>query len=498
MQLHKRSTGLLAHISSLPSAYGIGDFGPSAYKFAGFLNSAGCDYWQVLPLNPTRTGTGNSPYSSNSAFAINPLFISPELLKEQQLIHDLHNPGFEENRVDYPKVTEFKMSLLQEAFHNFFRHHNQEPYKQFCKKNHYWLHDYSLFTILDEHHENKEWCEWEHAFAHHNEQALYEFADQHREEIRFVKFVQYIAFQQWFDLKNHCRQNQIKLFGDIPIYVHYHSADVWANQHFFKLDEQSRKPVYIAGVPPDYFSETGQLWGNPVYDWETLRNDGYSWWLNRLQMNFDLFDLVRIDHFRGLIGFWQVPADHENAINGEWTPVPYDDFFKTCYRKFPLFPVIAEDLGIITPDVNEFLLRSGIPGMRVLQFGLPDTDPENSYLPHNYIENCVAYTGTHDNNTLKGWYENELSPEAKQQINEYLGLETGNNNAENQIIRLLISSVARLVILPVQDILGLGQECRMNKPSTTEHNWEWRFSTHQLNREISGKMHRLNEVYGRI
>lgn len=356
----QRGSGILLHITSLPSPYGIGDLGPVAYKFADFLAEAGQSYWQVLPLNPTDPAFGNSPYSSPSAFAGNTLLVSPEILIREGLLSDgdiKTKPAFMESYCDYVKVIPYKTALLSRAFQHFLHRDDlHSEYDEFCSRSASWLDDFSLFTVIKKHCDQRSWIEWEEGLKNIDEESLEKIRKEYEEEIEKEKFFQYLFFKQWSALRNYCNQRKIKIIGDIPIYVNYDSVDVWTNPGIFKLDSD-RKPTHVAGVPPDYFSQTGQLWGNPVYRWETLKETGYNWWIERLARNLELFDFTRIDHFRGLVAFWEVPAGETTAVNGQWQRVPSDDFFNALFAHFPDLPIIAEDLGLITQDVVYVRLR---------------------------------------------------------------------------------------------------------------------------------------------
>ncbi len=495
----KRNSGILLHISSLPGDYGIGDFGEEAYRFADFLEAASVFSWQVLPLNPTDLIMGNSPYSSSSAFALNPLLVSPAKLFEDGLLskEDVEEiPYLSFRKVDYKKVIRFKTTLLYKAYENFVMQTSNDDFLSFCEEANFWLDDFALFQVLRNHYKGIEWNKWPKDLRDRKESAMKKAVLENAEAVTREKFIQYIAYRQWFGLKNYCNQKGIQLIGDIPIYVQFNSADVWANQANFKLDRK-KKPVEVAGVPPDYFSETGQLWGNPVYDWRTLKKNDFSWWVNRMTLNLKLFDRVRIDHFRGLVAYWSVKAGEKTAVNGVWKEVPAELLFGTFRKKFKELPLIAEDLGMITPDVVAFLEKTGFPGMRVLQFGFMGNNPDDAYLPHNYIHNTVAYTGTHDNNTLRGWYTRELNIADHQRISQYLGKKAGISVVHKELIRLMIFSVADTVIFPLQDLLGAGQRARMNRPGKAKHNWEWRFKKDELNSSLSDWLHVINELSGR-
>ena len=495
-----RGSGVLLHLTSLPSPFGIGDMGPWAYKFIDFLAESKQSYWQILPLNPTNLEHGNSPYYSTSAFACNALLISPELLVQDGLLdqQDLsHLDKFPEERVDYYKAKAYKEKLLHQAFEHFKTRKEPHEYEDFRAQNAQWLDDYALFTALKSHFKGEVWSEWPEAIRERRPADLQPIKKELDDEIEKEVFLQYLFFKQWHTLKNYCNEKGIGVIGDMPIYVVHDSADVWIYPELFKLDNEKR-PYAVAGVPPDYFSETGQLWGNPVYKWDVLQARGYDWWIQRLEYNFKLFDFVRIDHFRGFVSYWEVPADEKNAIHGKWVKAPAEDFFSVVLDKFPKAPIIAEDLGLITPDVWEVMDHFGFPGMKVLLFAFGEDLPTNPYAPHNHIENCVVYTGTHDNNTARGWFEKEAKPEEKRRLALYLGREITGEEIHWELVRLAMMSVANTAIVPMQDILGLGEESRMNLPAKRDGNWKWRLLPDQLTPSLAEKLLEMTEIYGRV
>ncbi len=498
--IRRRGSGILLHITSLPSKFGIGDLGPAAYQFADFLSQTAQSFWQVLPLNPTDPiSGGNSPYSSFSAFAGNKLLISPELLYREGFLEksDLEEvTPFPPQRVNYPAVLEYKNQIFNKAFAQFKKNECDFEFDKFCEESEEWLDDYALFIALKNHYHGKVWSDWPESLRDKQEEALNSVRQRLTREIEKEKFLQYIFFKQWTELKHYCNQNGIQIIGDVPFYISYDSADVWTNPELFKLDE-NKKPTHVAGVPPDYFSETGQLWGNPVYRWDAMQGTGYRWWIKRIEHNLKYFDFIRVDHFRGFAAYWEVPASETTAINGRWVNSPGIDFFKTLLRRFPNLPIIAEDLGVITPDVRELIHEFEFPGMRLLMFAFNQNLPNHPYAPHNHIENCVVYTGTHDNNTARGWFEQDATEEEKQWLFKYLGREITAEEVSDELVRLAMMSVANMVILPIQDVLGLGAEARMNRPSSTEGNWEWRLSAEQLNQEVIHKLREITELYGR-
>jgi len=496
-----RGSGILLHITSLPSPYGIGDLGPSAYRFADALVAAGQQYWQILPLNPTGSYMGNSPYNSYSAFASSPLLISPELLANEGLLSPSElqvSVSLPESKVDYEAVIQQKGKLLRLAFDRFkTRMQSDLEFQKFCDENSSWLDDYSLFAALKEKFNEIAWYDWPQDTRDRNPETLSKWKQELSNRMSMSKFFQYTMRRQWTALRNYCNSKNIKIIGDIPIYTSIDSSDVWSEPHFFKLDKNG-KPIFVAGAPPDYFSPTGQRWGNPVYQWDVLKSDGYSWWLRRIGQNKKLFDLVRLDHFRGFVAYWEIPAKEETAVNGKWVEAPAMDFLTTVLKTFPGLPIIAEDLGLITPDVKEVMSHFRFPGMKVLLFAFGGDLPTNPYAPHNYNINCVAYTGTHDNNTIAGWFKKEATPEEKKRFFEYIGREVAVDQVNWEMIRLVLGSVAQIAIIPLQDILGLGEETRMNLPSLSRGNWGWRLSPNDWKPAVSERLLQMTRLYGRI
>jgi len=498
--MNKRGSGILLHITSLPSPFGIGDLGPEAFRFADFLAQTKQSYWQVLPLTPTDQWGGNSPYSSLSAFAGNTLLISPEFLIESGFLTkgDISEiPSFPDKRCDYALVIPHKKQLLDCAYERFKTSKKEgDSYEAFCNGNEEWLEDFALFIVIRNHLGGKGWWEWEKGLRDRSSKPLENIKSNFYDEIEREKFLQYLFFKQWFSLKAYCNEKGIQIIGDIPIYVNYDSVDVWTHPEIFKLDEEKRL-LSVSGVPPDYFSKTGQLWGNPIYRWEILQETGFEWWFERISHNLRLFDILRIDHFRGFVAFWEVPSNEGTAINGRWVKSPAVKFFTALLQKFPAHSFIAEDLGLITPDVKKIMKRFGFPGMRVLQFAFSEDLPTHPYLPHNYIPETIVYTGTHDNNTIKGWFENETTPEDRQRLSKYLGKEVSPEKLPKELIRLALMSVANTVIIPMQDILGLGEEARMNHPSISQGNWQWRFLADQLLPSHAEMLLEFTYIYGR-
>ncbi|MDZ7316577.1 MAG: 4-alpha-glucanotransferase [candidate division KSB1 bacterium] len=494
----QRGSGILLHITSLPSPFGIGDLGPVAYHFVNLLADAGQRYWQILPLNPTEPIYGNSPYLSVSAFALNPLLMSPELLVSDGLLEegDLGlAPSFPYDAVDYEQVAAFKTDLFRRAFHRLEGKH-LEAFEKFCRQEGQWLADYGLFMALRQAFNGVSWLDWPEPLRDRKSSALAKMKKELLNEIRFYQFQQYIVQKQWQDLRDYCRKRGVQIIGDLPIYVEHGSVDVWCAPQFFKLDSNKR-PYVVAGVPPDYFSATGQRWGNPIYDWENLRRDRFSWWAARLKRNLDLLDLVRIDHFRGLVAYWEIPAEEPTAINGKWVQVPTDDLFSAFRAACSEFRVIAEDLGIITDDVKEVLKKYDLPGMKVLQFAFGGDLESNPYLPHNYPENCVVYTGTHDNNTTLGWYRNDATAAERWNLGVYFGREINEQNVVWTLIEAALSSRAAAAIIPMQDVLELDDRGRMNVPGRLDGNWRWKLYPGQVNASAILRLAELSRQHHR-
>lgn len=498
--MEQRCSGILLHITSLPSPYGIGDLGPSAYKFADFLVKTKQKYWQLLPLTRTSVTAGNSPYSSISAFAGNPLLISPELMVQDGFLveEDLAcTTEFDNERVDYSQVTEFKNRIFDISFDRFKTNGDKGGYENFCVENSYWLNDVALFVAIKDHLGMSDWALWPDELRNREPEALKEITGKLNDGVEKEKFLQYLFYLQWSKLKTYCNEQGISIFGDMPIYVIYKSADVWSHPGLFKLDDNNL-PVSVAGVPPDYFSDTGQLWGNPVYKWDAIKETGYDWWIKRTEHNLKLFDYTRVDHFRGFAAYWEIEFDEDTAINGKWVKAPGKDLFNTLIKRFPSLPIVAEDLGVITEDVKELINYFGFPGMKILMFAYGDDLATNPYIPHNHIENCVVYTGTHDNNTARGWFENEIDEDTKNRLFQYVGHRVEAEDVNRVLIRQAMMSVAKTVIFPMQDVLGLGQSARMNMPSTPEGNWEWRLLPELVTPQIVDRLRAMTKIYGRF
>lgn len=498
----KRSSGILLHPSSLPGPYGIGDIGPQSYRFVDWLVSTGSKLWQVLPLGPT--GYGDSPYQCFSAFAGNPYLISPDdLLAEGLLTQDDLNskPEFSASHVDFGMLIPWKLDLLQKAFSRFEStpEHLRQDFDRFCLENDFWLGDYTLFMALKESNGGGAWNGWPEALRKRKKAALSKAQSELAESIERYAFYQFIFFRQWNKLRVYANERGIHIIGDIPIFVAYDSSDVWAHPELFFLDNEGN-PTVVAGVPPDAFSTTGQLWGNPLYKWEVHKKDGYAWWLSRVNASLQTVDILRFDHFRGFAGYYEIPADHKTAEQGRWVSGPGKDFFgvveKQLGNKSAVYgnglPIIAEDLGVITPDVVELLEAFNLPGMKVLQFGF--SGPDNPFLPHNYVPNCVAYTGTHDNDTARGWF-NSAQQHEREFAQRYLRVD-GNDFAWD-LIRAVWASVADLAIAPMQDLLNCSGEARMNFPSKLGGNWEWRITEKDLRDDLARGLQELNWLYKR-
>lgn len=495
-----RSNGILLHITSLPSSYGIGDLGPSAYQFADFLERTHQQIWQILPLGPV--GLGASPYSSPSTFAGNPLLISPDRLRDAGFLTeaDLRDvPDLPTDHVDYSRAIPLKHNLLTRAFERFESEasaQDVEDFELFCAEQADWLTDYALYRALKSAHDDAPWTAWPDPITLRDPDALREARREHERTIRKHEFWQFLFDRQWTALRTYCNERSIQLFGDIPIYVAEDSADVWAHQGLFHLDDQG-KPTVVAGVPPDFFAEEGQRWGNPIYRWDTMRDRGFRWWTRRVERTLDLVDLVRIDHFRGFSAYWEIPAEEETAVHGQWVQAPGEELFHTLEDRLGNLPVVAEDLGIITSDVTDLRKQFDFPGMAVLQFAFYD-DPASEYLPHNFERDVVAYTGTHDNNTTLGWWTEEIDGEAKDFARTYLDLdESVQDDLSWMCIRMLMASVANRVVIPLQDVLELGAEARMNLPGNGGGNWEWRFTENQLTNHLIDRLKTLTYTYGR-
>ncbi len=494
-----RTSGILLHPTSLPSIYGIGDFGPSSYDFIDFLERSGQSLWQMLPIGPT--GYGDSPYQALSAFGGNVMLISPDLLIKEELLttNDLEVFTFSTERVEYERVIPYKNRLLKRAFGHFKlqqEHPLHAAYQKFCAEQQPWLDDFVLFLTLKSYHEERPWTQWESAFRVRQPEALERFRISFDDEIQMNKFIQFIFFYQFDQLHQYAIKHHVKLIGDMPIFVAHDSSDVWSHPEWFQLDK-SGEPTVVAGVPPDYFSATGQRWGNPLFNWEVLKEEGYVFWIDRVKQLSTMFDFVRIDHFRGFASYWEIPSAEETAMNGQWVKGPGRELFDAIEAAMDRpTAIIAEDLGIVTDDVIELLDALPYPGMAVLQFGFESmaSDEPSSFLPHNLKANQVVYTGTHDNDTVWGWW-NAQSEEVHDFLRRYLN--TDANLIHIDMIRAAFSTVCSMAIFPAQDLLGLGTEACMNRPGTTNGNWQWRLEQGTLNDVVAANLLSLTLLYGR-
>ncbi len=497
----KRSAGVLLPVFSLPSKYGIGCFSKEAYDFVDWLAAAGQTYWQILPLGPTSFGGSvDSPYQSFSAFAGNPYFICLEDLVEEGTLSqaecDALDFGSDPAKIDYEKLHDSRLKLLRKAYERSDISHNGD-YQKFCFENGWWLEDYALFMALKQWFSEQAWYEWPEDIRFRWGNALDYYRRELYFEAEFHRYLQFQFFRQWKALKSYANEKHISIVGDIPIYVSPDSADLWAHPELFQLNE-SRRPTHVAGCPPDAFSEDGQLWGNPLYDWDYHRQTGYDWWVSRMAQSFKLYDLVRIDHFRGFDEYFSIPADSKTALTGFWQPGPGMDLFRAIHDRLGDVDVIAEDLGLMTDSVRQLVKDSGYPNMKVLGFAFDanDTGYFNDHLPHNYGENCFVYTGTHDNETLVGWLEG-LDKETKKMVREYVQAAT-DKGLHKKLIGLAMLSCARTCIVPVQDYLGLDNSARMNHPGTVVGNWSWRMEGDALTAELGREVLALTKRYGRM
>ncbi|XZE56386.1 4-alpha-glucanotransferase [Planctomycetaceae bacterium SH139] len=503
-----RASGILLHVSSLPSSYGIGDLGPEAFAWIDRLAAAGQRWWQILPLGPT--GQDNSPYDPLSTFAGNYLFISPDrlvdegVLTEEQLRAEQAGAeqtgpiGSDPSRVDFPAVKRLKTALLAAAWQRFSgggAEHLRESFQQFCDGQTHWLDDFAKFVAIKEQQTGEYFYNWPIPLARHEPEAVNQLAEQLAERIDFTRFVQFLFFRQWWRLKGYAQDAGVRLLGDLPFFVSHDSAEVWANPELFQLDE-TRHAKFVAGVPPDYFSETGQLWGNPVYNWDKLQSTEYRWWVRRLAALLQLVDGLRLDHFRAFSAAWHIPAWAPTAEQGEWIDCPGTDFFAVVRDTFGGLPFIAEDLGLITPDVRDLRDQFGMPGMRILQFAF-DGDPDNIFLPQYYNENSAAFTGTHDNNTTRGWFQ-ELDPNGQQNVRALLGQELSEEDVAGAMLQAVWESKSALAIAPLQDLLNLDGSARMNVPGVAGGNWGWRVSREQLEAAPFARLHQLTSACGRL
>lgn len=492
----ERSSGLLLHISSLPSYGGIGDLGPAAYAFADFLAAGKQGLWQVLPLNPT--GYGNSPYAALSAFAGNPLLISLEYLSDRGWIAGDRIAGLpgHSGDIDYEEVSARKLPLIEEAARNFLHGHSQTEWERFegyCRENVTWLDSWALYTTLRRKFNYASWNQWPDPVKHRKPEALEQLRAEHAEELSVARAIQFAFDEQWRAVREYCAARGIRFIGDVAIFVSYDSADVWTHPELFELD-QNLSPIRVAGVPPDYFSETGQRWGNPLYKWEVLEQNGFSWWIDRIRRARFLYDLIRLDHFRGFEAYWAIPGTDDTAVNGKWVKAPGAALFRRLQDVLGQLPFIAEDLGMITKEVDALREQFQLPGMKVIQFGF-SARGAHIHLPHQYVTNTVAYTGTHDNDTTRGWWETGANATEKAAVHSYV--EADDDTVTWPLMRAVSTSVADICIFPVQDVLNLGGEARMNVPSRPKGNWSWRCPEGALTPELAGRLASLAEVSDR-
>jgi 4-alpha-glucanotransferase len=494
----ERRAGILLHPTSLPGRFGIGDLGYEAYNFVNFLEAAGQKLWQVFPLGPT--GYGDSPYQCFSAFAGNPYIISPEKLRDYGLLSDndiISPPAFNPSKINYGEVIEYKTSLNDKAYNNFKLNKNglDKEYSDFVKNNHEWLDDFCFFMAAKEHHKGVEWTKWDKELVIRKEKALKEWKVKLSDRISFYSFLQFIFNKQWTELKEYANKKGIEIIGDIPIFVAFDSSDVWAQKKYFSVNQEG-KLLFIAGVPPDYFSATGQLWGNPLFNWKEMVKDDFLWWRKRISNLLKLVDIIRIDHFRGFDAYWEIPGNAKNAIKGRWVKAPGEKLFDTIQKYLGKIPIMAEDLGVITKSVTALREKFEFPGMKILQFAF-GTGMETKFLPHNINYNSVVYTGSHDNDTTRGYFEkaktedNDIYLQTQKYLN-YFG-----DNIAFELIRTAYKTAADTVIIPMQDILNLGGEARMNFPGTSSGNWGWRFSWDQVPHDLTNTYKELAILYER-
>lgn len=498
-----RAAGVLLHISSLPGKFGAGDLGPEAFRFADILQRSGQKFWQLLPLNPTEQEKGFSPYSSYSSIAGNTLYISPERLAEQGLVDkktlrksEVPSGG----RADFIRAGAIRDEIFSKAYSQFRRSlssRRKNGFDHFCQKEKWWLDDFALYVRLKQIHHGKPWYEWDDKYRNRDRRALNQLRQADVDALNYTKWLQFVFFEQWHELRAYCNGKAIRLFGDLPFYISYDSADVWTYPEIFSLDRKAR-PVLVAGVPPDYFNDDGQLWGMPVFKWDVLRKSDYDWWIKRLSKNMEFFDLLRLDHFRAFADYWAVPSSDKTARNGSWKKGPGASFFSVVKKKLGMLPFVAEDLGDINDKVRRLRIEFHFPGMKVLHFAFSGDMATSEYAPHNHSENFVVYTGTHDNNTTRGWFEKDLAETEKQNLQKYLGVnKITSGNVAAALIRLAYSSVSRIAIIPAQDILGLDARARINAPATVQNNWVWRMLPGAFTSDHEQWLRSQVEVFGR-
>lgn len=495
-----RSAGILLHITSLPSAFGIGDFGPEAKKFADFLKASKQKYWQILPLNPVQKGDLYSPYSSVSGMAGNTLLISPELLEKDGLLSEKDLKRFKQpvkRKADFEKARKIREELFRKAYQHFQQHAPAslvEKFNEYYQQESHWLEDYALFTVLKNKFNGKAWFQWPDKLKYRDKEALQGFSHENSDALERVKWEQLIFLKQWTDLKSYCNDRGVQLFGDLPFYVAYDSADVWSHPEIFRINKG--KIEAVAGTPPDRFSADGQLWGMPVFNWEMLKQNNYKWWIERIRRNLELFDLLRLDHFRAFSAYWEVKAGSKTAKSGAWKQGPASELFEALKKEFGVLPFVAEDLGEIDKPVYDLRDEFALPGMKVLQFAFGDDVALSPYIPHNITPGSVIYTGTHDNNTTIGWY-NASNKTVRNSLNEYTGVSVTRKNVHEVLARMAYASVADLAVLPLQDVLGLDDMARMNDPAGGGNNWTWRFKSNQLTNKKAEQLKHWSELYNR-
>jgi 4-alpha-glucanotransferase len=479
----KRSAGVLLHITSLPSGFGIGDLGAEAYLFADFLESNKQHYWQILPLNITEGAQGYSPYSATSCMAGNTLLISPELLTEHQLltVDDLSASRVAaRNQADFAEAEKIKDVLFSKAYEKFKQRPDlKKSLLKFAREEAYWLDDYALYAVMKKINQNKPWYAWPQKYKYRDGEMLLKFSVEYSDELLKEKWLQFIFFQQWKHLKDYCNRKNILIFGDLPFYISYDSVDVWANPEIFSIDETGVM-TGVAGVPPDYFNANGQQWGMPVFKWDVLRQKNYDWWVKRVRRNVMLYDLIRFDHFRAFSSYWEIPQGEATAINGQWRTGPGASFFDRLKKELGRMPFVAEDLGDIDASVHQLRDEFNFPGMKVLQFAFSDDMAKSDHIPHNYLNNFIVYTGTHDNNTTVGWYRQDIDKNIKKNLRRYIGSVVSHKNIHRHLITLAYASTASVAIIPMQDVLGLDEEARFNTPASLDNNWTWRLKRNDL------------------
>ncbi len=495
-----RQSGILLPVFSLPSPWAIGDIGARARNFVDWLAAAGQNCWQMLPLTCTKEILGNSPYDSISAFACSPLLISIEDLAEEELISNKEISSLNRvssGRVDYSAAKKIKMPLLKKAFQRFMSRTNTDPLYRFWEGQAWWLDDFSLFSAISCRLGDDRWNTWPSSLKIRDKVALDTVRTEEKDHILFTVFIQYEAFTQIQRLRKHSLDRGIQLIGDLPIYVSYESADVWSHPEMFQLD-RDLTPKAVAGVPPDYFSSTGQRWGNPLYRWDYAKGMEFHWWLKRIAHSLQLYDMIRLDHFRGFLEYWAIPYTEKTAIYGRWEEGPGDSFFSALEKNFPSMPFLAENLGIITPDITRAMKKYDLPGMLVLLFAFDESMPRNPYILHNHEPRNIVYTGTHDNNTVRGWFDDEGSPQDKERVSRYMNMPFTRDNAATVLTRMALMSVAERAVIPLQDYLNIGGEGRINKPSTLEGNWQWMAEEKALTEDLASSLHSLMKTYGRL